>query len=227
MRLFILIVLTLTMHLPVHGDLISSGILGTTSADFATASDTDNSSLTVSSISSLATADNSYTQSDLSWNWSNNVLAGSSLLTGEKTVSARPGGEHIGSSDLVLQFTVDSLTNYSLDGTWGFVNIQPGGDSLSVVLSDGAGTIDSDSTTSTSGINSNAMSMSGTIGAGTYTLSISGLLTETINNQGIAQAGWNITGFSLTNAAIPEPQTFALLFLLLAACITRSSTRSA
>lgn len=184
------------------GAVVSVTLRGETIADFRGFNDADQSSLVLDDIRSYAARDNSFTESQLAWTWDGSSLSGSSTLTAEKTISARRGGTHEAQSQLFFEFTVDAETQISFAGTWGFRNASSGGDSLNLQLRSSSAVIYSDFTTSNSGLSSDSFGFSGILGPGTYTFSLSGLLTEDYRSAGSASAGWSISGFELIT--VPE-----------------------
>lgn len=202
------------------GSVTSTMFAGSTNASFDDVADSANSSSASDAITALATANNSSTQSDLSWDWDGSILTGTGLVAEEKFLSARPGGDHLGDVSLTFDFTVDVATDYSLDGTWGFDNASPGGDTIMLSLAGSGGFSVSDSTVSNTGIASDNFSLSGTLDPGSYTFMISAELAETINNELLSLAGWQLSSFKLKPSdaggtlAVPEPHsTFAFMAL--------------
>jgi hypothetical protein len=190
-------------------DIVSVTTLGDVSADFDGTLDNDSATPWASTISAVASGNNSISQADLEWTWDdfNDSLTGRSLLTSEKTISARPGGDHVLGSVFTLNFDVDAATEISFFGTWGFEDISSGDDTLDLQLTDSSGVIYSTTTTSGIGVASDSFTYSSTLAPGTYTFSLNTTLIETINNRGVSRAGWNLTSFGLTNvtASVPEP----------------------
>lgn len=232
MRLLLppLVLLASMSPIPTHAGLVTHSVLANVAADFAGTIDSDSSTASSATIGALAAANNSFTDSDLTFafNGTSNSLSGTALIVEEKTVSAKPGGRHIGSASLTLTFQTNSNMDYDFAGNWGFLN-QTGTvtDSLTYILQDQAGTTSfaSGSTTSGTGIASDSFSGSGTLGPGTYTFTIDALLDETINNAGTRQAGWNLSDFTLVSST-PEPGAMSLLAVAIFAATLRRHRRT-
>lgn len=208
---------------PACGDIILNSITGSVSASMNSGPPNTGSYSTLSgSISRTFTFENSFTTSSENHTWSGTgltqSLTGAGLVTEEKTVSAKPGGSHEGTSTLTVVFTTTSATNLSLAGNWGFVgNTGTVPDSIGWTLV-GPSTNMSQSAP-TSGGTGQPFSASTTLGIGTFTFTITANFNETINNQGTRTADWNLTSFQLSSAtSVPEPgvSSLALAGLLLA-----------
>lgn len=192
----------------------------------------DTSTVLTDSIVAFSSAQNSFTQSEQDWAYdaTTSTLTGRGEVEAKKSVSAKPGGVHRGTTSLVFDFEIDSTVDYSLNGSFGFSNVINGtDDSISYVLSGPGGTIVSGSTTSTTGIASDPFSHSGTLlndsGTGTtlYTLTFSSVLNETLNNEAAVIAGWNIAAFTIATSA-PEPSAVALMLPIgLVLCFRRGT----
>ncbi len=218
-------IITWTFCSPTQANIIVTNYAALVTAEFNATPVSASSGLPVDSLSVTDSGDNSFTTTDLSWNWDGTTLTGSSLLTEEKTVAARPGGRHAATSSLAFEFTVNSTTEYTMSGTWGFETITGTDEVLGFTLTETSlGPIDADNSTGTTGINSDTFSSSGTLAPGTYTLTFSAELYETINNAGLARAGWTLTEFNLT--AVPEPGSICGLLLLLGLASLRTRLRS-
>ena len=209
---------------------VTATINGNVLADFDGAPTTDSSTLLVDSVVAFSSAQNSFTDTNQSWNYDATTLTltGTGTAEAEKTVSAKPGGHHRGTTSLVFNFEIDANVDYSLNGTFGFSNVINGtDDSISYVLSGPSGTIVSGNTTSTAGIASDSFSHTGTLlnssGTGTtlYTLTMSSVLDETLNNAASVTAGWNLTQFQLTTST-PEPSALILAIL---PCVVMTARR--
>ncbi len=211
-----------------NAGLVSHSLSAEVLADFDGTVDTDNSTTDGATIGAFATGNNSFTDSDLTYAFdpTGSVLTGGALVVAEKTVSARPGGDHLGTNSLALTFTIDAVADFDLSGDWGFDGANPGvpSDSLIYVLTGPSGVVSTGSTTSNLGIASDSFSASGTLTPGLYTFSINASLTETINNQGTAQAGWQISQFALTHA--PEPGSFSLVAMASCFALLRRRRRT-
>lgn len=210
----------LTLTLPVRADLVTTNVTGDVFADFDGVTDSAMSSANADVIGAFVTAENSFTDADLSWAFDSGTqtLTGSGLVITEKTVSPKPGGAHLGSNSLVFEIEIDGDVDFFLDGTFGFsAPLNGTNDSILYALTGPGGTVVAGSTTSTAGIASDSFSHMGVLlnnsGTGTtvYTLTISSDLAETINNQGTVSAGWALTQFRIVSS--PEPSALWLLGL--------------
>lgn len=202
-------------------DLVIDSLTGSVFSEFDTVADSDSSTELTININSNVSANNSFTNSTADWSWSDSTLSGSSLVTAEKTVSARPGGDHLGSSSLTIQFTVNAEMDYSLGGTWGLLNASGTDDAIGFELTGPAGVVASDISTGTAGIASDSFAASGQLTTGAYTFTINSQLFETINNQGTAEAGWTLDFFTLTPVAVPEPTSALAGLSMLLVMLTR------
>ena len=201
---------------PVAADVISTSYSGSVTSVFNTLSDTQSSTLSNASLFRRVAADNSFTETALNWLWDGTTLTGNSAMTAAKTVSARPGGAHQSSSNLVFTFTIDSQMDLSIGGVWGFNTVQGINDLLMLELTGPTGVITTDTSTGTTGVASDSFSYSGTLNPGTYSLSLSGDLVRTINNATTLSGGWSLNQFSLVNStAVPESSGLAVLALAL------------
>ncbi len=190
---------------PLAADVISTSYSGSVTSVFKTLSDSQSSTLSTAALFRRVAADNSFTETALNWQWDGTTLAGNSSLTAAKTVSARPGGDHQSSSDLVFTFTIDSRMDLSFGGVWGFSTVQGINDLLMLELTGPTGVITTDTSTGTTGVASDSFSYSGTLNPGTYSLTLSGDLVRTINNATTLLGGWSLNQFSLVNStAVPE-----------------------
>ena len=205
--------------------IVTASMAADTQARIRTATDSDVSSSLIDSFSSNASIDNSVTNSALAYSFDTNSgsLTASSLLTANKTVSARRGGDHLGSSSMSLTFQVDADTNCSMAGNWGFSGASFDlADSLTYTLRDDSATLITSSTTSNGGVGSAAFNESLTLPTGTYQLSFQSSLSETFNRQDFAQVGWTINRFQLSPVtAIPEPSGVFFFGLLSVVLISR------
>ena len=209
-----------------QADLIIDSLIGNVFSEYNATNNTQSSADWSTTIHINVTGNNSLTDSTASWTWIDGTLSGSSLVTAEKTIAARPGGDHRGTSDLTLEFTIAGLTEFSLSGSWGLVNPSGTDDSIRFELSGLSGIVVSDASGGTTGINSDTFAASGELEAGSYTFTISSALLETINNQGTAQAGWTLDFFTLTTVAVPEPSGALAGFALVLACLSRKRSHA-
>lgn len=234
MRNLIVTMVVCACGTPAIGGLVSVSTSAEASAEFdGGPPDTATSTMNADSIGAFQSANNSFTEADLSYGFDSgtDTFSGTALIVAEKTVSARPGGDHCGTADYSFTFTTDETMDFTLAGTWGFDNITATGtaDSLSFLLEDSSGmAISSGSTTSGSGIASDTFSDSGTLAAGTYTFTISGKLFETLNNMTTAQAGWDLQQFTLSSSTVgtPEPSSLSLLITAFLGCLGHRRRRS-
>ncbi|MEQ1905225.1 MAG: hypothetical protein ABL888_13640 [Pirellulaceae bacterium] len=218
-------ILVLFANVQLRADVIASSFSNSTFAQFKTLTDSDSSISSVGTITSFVTIDNSFTRSLLQWSWGGRFLTGESTLTAEKTIAARPGGAHLATSSFIFQFTTDSAMVLDMAGTWGFNPVTtPGGDSITMTLVGSSGTLYSDSTSLNTGLTSDNFGYLATIAPDSYTLTISGTLTETINNAASAQGAWAFQRFSI---AVPEPSVGIGLLLYLMAIVGRFRLRVA
>ncbi len=213
-----ILLLTLTVTAAAKAD-VTATINADVLARFDGTDVTDSSTLLGDSIVAFSSANNSLTDTNQNWNYdaATLTLTGTGTTEAEKTVSAKPGGNHRGTTSLVFNFEIDSDVDYALSGTFGFSNAINGtDDSITYLLSGPGGTIVSGSATSTDSLNPDSFSHSGTLlnssGTGTtlYTLTMASVLDETLNNAAAVTATWNLTSFQLTTSA-PEPSSFALV----------------
>lgn len=206
MRLIAVTVLTLTASV-CQADLVTSSSSGNVYAQFALDVDTNSSTAPSAGIQALASGNNSFTQTALTYAFDlpNLTLTGNSLITAQKTVSARPGGDHTGTSQYLFNFEIDAPMKFDLDGTWGFAGSSGSGtDTLLYALTGPGGSVASGSTTSNLGVNSDTFSESLTLQAGSYALTFTAELRETINNQDTRLAGWTIDGMTLAPGCSPR-----------------------
>ncbi|MDA8563953.1 hypothetical protein N9L06_05820 [Mariniblastus sp.] len=193
-------------------DLISSSISGSVDATFRGTTNSDSSTANSNVLVVTASGNNSSTVTNLGWMLSGDTLTGTTLITESKALNQGRGGQHVGASDFVFNFEVDSPTDFVLDGTWGFNTATGTDDSLAYTFTGPGGFSISDASTGTTGIMSDSFLQSGTLAPGAYTLTFTADLVETFNNQDMAQAGWTINEFTLT--AIPEPaMSLVLMFM--------------
>jgi hypothetical protein len=189
-----------------NAGLVSSSSVGQVQSTALTTTDTASSSTEPVPLNAFAAEQNSFTDSDLDYSFnagtSTASFSGSSFA--EKTVSAKPGGDHIGLVDWTFTFTVDSDTEFALNGTWGFDSNTGTNDFISYALT-GPGTSVTNSITTGS---TTVFSEIGVIGPGTYSLVFDMELNETINNQGTRSGAFS-GAFSLT--AVPEPGSLSLM----------------
>lgn len=213
----LLMILLGAVHAP--AGLVASSSVGSVDATIIATNTNDSSSNTSDTIGVLASQNNSFTDSDLNWGFNavtNSVAFAGSVLQ-EKTISARPGGIHNGIVTYEFDFTVDSFTDFMLNGNYGFdLGTDPTSgtdDSFTYTLSGSGGNIVTGSATSGT---STPFSEMGTLLPGMYTLAINLTVQETINNAG--QRGGLFDGvFSLTDSvtSVPEPRSLRLLGMVL------------
>jgi hypothetical protein len=212
-------ILVFFVNVQLRADVIASSFSNATFAQFKTLTDSDSSVSSVGTITSFVTIDNSFTRSLLQWSWGGKYLTGESTLSAEKTIAAKQGGAHVATSSFIFQFTTDSAMILDMAGTWGFNPFAtPGGDSITMTLVGSSGTLYSDSTSLNTGLTSDNFGYLATIAPGSYTLTISGTLTETINNAVSTQGAWTFQRFSI---AVPEPSVGMGLLLYLLAIVGR------
>ncbi|MFK7821256.1 MAG: hypothetical protein AB8G99_21255, partial [Planctomycetaceae bacterium] len=142
---------------PAYADLITVSTNAEVSALFgdfsSTTPNTDSSASNSGSVSTSQADNRSFTSADITafnFDTGTDTFSASALIIAEKTVSARPGGDHTGIASYEVSFTVDSQMDYTLSGTWGFLNNAAAGpaDLLTYSLVDSGGaTLDSGSTT--------------------------------------------------------------------------------
>lgn len=159
---------------------------------------------------------NSTTSTTMNYAWNGTSLSGEALITQTKTVNARPGGLHGGLGNLCFSFTVDTDTDYVLDGAFGYVGATAADEVDSVMWkleSTDAGIFFDSGTapTSTASVIGEPFSGSGVLSPGDYKFTITADFHESINSQDTRQAGWTLNGFTLTPTAIPEPTSIGLL----------------
>lgn len=186
----------------------------------------DSSSALVNTIGASVLQGNSTTNTTLAYAFDSGAeqLAANSIIIAEKAQNRGRGGDHFGSSSLVFDFQIDSQMEYLLDGTWGFLDNSTSGtaDSLTYLLTGPSGTIVAGATTVSTGIGADSFSETGILNAGAYQLSFQADLNERFNNRGLAQAGWTVDRFKLTEvSAIPEPSSMVFFGLLSAVLATR------
>lgn len=202
----------------VRADISNLVFNGDVTADFDGTVDSDTSSAQPGALIVTASGNNSQTQTDVDWSWDGTSLTGSSQGTAEKTVSARPGGDHTSSSVFSFSFDIDADSTFQLTGLWGTNNLSGTDDSLTYLFTGPSGTVTTATSGGTSGVTSESISSSGIITPGSYTLTFTSTLSETINNQqtgvNARVSGWAISEFSIVPVAVPEPS--AALPVLLA-----------
>ncbi len=205
---------------PVLADITNISFEGNVTSEFDGGVQNASSTLATDNLLETVSANNSFTTSDLNWNWDGSILTGSSETQAEKTVSARPGGNHFGSSTFSFSFDVDQDSMFQLDGFWGTNNLSPGGDVLQYQLV-GPSSIGPIAATGTTGINSETISNSGSLAPGSYTLTFTSSINETINNQNSSTSGWIITAFSIATVAVPEPSAVIVLLAITMFCVSQ------
>lgn len=200
---------------PTLGAIVSSSSFGNVDAGVMSAFDNANSFNASDTIGALATENNSLTDSDLEWEFdaSSNCVTFSATALEEKTVSAKPGGAHSAQINYEFEFTIDTVMDFSLNGTYGFdYGSDPTSgtdDSISYDLSSGGSPIVNGGITTGGTV---VYSESGTLAPGTYKLSVNLFVNETINNAGNRGGifdGKFILSDSLTG--VPEPTSLSLL----------------
>lgn len=214
------LILLIILAVPANAGLVTVSTSAEVTALFDSSTpDIDSSTANSGTLAASQSGNNSLTNSDITYAYDGvGMFSGNALIVAEKTVNARPGGPHTGTAEYSFTFTTDMDMDFTLGGTWGFDGADGSSDSLNYILQDSGGTtISSGSTNSVAGVSSAGFSDSGSLSAGTYTFLITAELNETINNQGIAQAGWDLTEFTLT-AGTPEPSSLSLLILGISFC---------
>ena len=198
-----------------RADITFTSFSGSVIAEFDTVSNSDSSIFQPEAIVETAADNNSVSESDLDWSWDGSTLSGSSDGIAEKTVAARPGGDHCASSNFSFSFGIDEASDFVLEGFWGTNNLTGVDDSLSYSLIGPSGVVETANSAGTTGVASDVISSSGTLPPGSYTLTFESTLKETINNMqtgsNASVSGWTLSEFSLVPAAVPEPSGFALL----------------
>lgn len=192
----------------VSADIIVNSVVGWVSASIDPGPPaTDTTSMLTGSVTQtfLGTANNFTTSSEShSWNFGSLTLTGNGLITETKTVSAGAGRTHRGESSLTFVFNNTAAANFSLGGTYGFLN-----DSVTLPDSVGWSLVGPSTNFSQSALAGGGDSQpffgSGQLGAGTYTFTITARLDERINNASARSANWSLTFFNLEPlTAIPE-----------------------
>ena len=154
----------------------------------------------------------SQTRASLTHNWDGSALTATSVIDAEKTRNARRGGQHLGQSQFIFQFTTDSVYDFSLDGSYGFLTANDGNDFIGWSLVGGGLNLSGSPTQNSAGIVGESFFASGRLGPGTYTLTLQSSFDEDISRTELRQAGWTLNEFRLT--AVPEPHVWALLGLV-------------
>lgn len=205
-----------------HADVVAVGFSSTTFASVDGISDTDNSNNNPMTLASNANGDEAFTESMLDWSFADDCLDANGLVTAKRDTETKTASEHSGTSSFLIKFEIDSEMEISICGDWGFSgNTEDGGDGLRFQLRDETSAIYSDSTTSNTGIASDTFEHTSILGPGTYTWEIRVALTESLTEPQIAQAGWALSKFKLSNVAVPEPTGLLVLGLGGIAMITR------
>jgi hypothetical protein len=155
---------------PLCGDAIFIDLLGSTQAEFDGVSDSDSSSIWTDSLTSNVAQNNSFSESVLSWSWDNptQCLSANSLLTAEKTVNPKKGGEHAVTSQFTFTFEIDEQASIDFSGTWGFEGISGSDDLLTLSLTGDVSPAYIENTTSTAGTASDTFTYSSTLERANY-----------------------------------------------------------
>lgn len=222
----LIVLLTICFASHANAAIVTATMAADVQADFRNQSQSDHSSVLSDTIGATASQGNSTTSTSLAYafDFGAGQLTANSLIIAEKTQNRGRGGDHSGSISMVFDFQVDSQMSYSLDGTWGFLDNSTSGtaDSLTYLLTGPSGTIVAGATTVSTGIGADSFSETGILNAGTYQLSFQADLNERFNNRSLAQAGWTVDRFKLTEvSAIPEPSSMVFFGLLSAVLATR------
>ncbi len=154
----------------------------------------------------------------LEYAWNGSTLSGVSMIEQASTSILSLGSHHQGDSRLYFTFTVDSLTDFVLDGSYGYVNATGSDDTVNWMLlkSDLAYTRFGQAGDSCTTLDEHSFSTDGRLDKGTYTLILTADLSETINEPGTRKAGWTLNEFTLITV-VPEPSMFVFLGLMLSA----------
>lgn len=191
--------------------MVSTSSVGTVDATTISTSDSATSSNSSDAIQAYASEHNSFTDTNLEWNV---VSPGSISFSGsvfeEKTIAAKPGGDHCGIISYTYDFTIDSFMDFSLNGTFGFdQGLEPTTGVDDFINYSLTGTSVTGQTTSGA---TTAFAETGSLGPGSYSLIFNMEMYETINNNGNRGGGFDGT-FSLTDSStsVPEPHSLSLV----------------
>lgn len=164
--------------------------------------------------------------SQVTWNWSNETLTSTSTFLADRTAPSGPPVQFENTGLLRLQFTLSQAASYSLNGTWGFVDIGDGDDSIAVRLLDSGGGVlfsDAHNTPDTGSFLS-----SGTLQAGDYTFELETIMTERLQSRSTNSALWDLARFDLNPVtSTPEPATGGATILILLFCALHRQRRNA
>lgn len=213
----VLVVLAMAELRSASAAVVSSMVLGSTQSEFNGQIVLDESSLALDAIQSVASRANSGTLSNLAWQWTGTELTASSSVLAAKSLFSFPlVSNHSASSNLTLQFTIDSRMTLNFSGNWGFLGTSGSNELASFSLVGPGGNVVSDSTSSSSGVNSDSFAFSGILDPGSYIFEIDISLSESIFLLGTREGGFNLNEFQLR--PVPEPSMIGPLMLIL--CLT-------
>lgn len=208
-----------------HAGLVSTASTGSADAIIISSSDTADSMNSSDVIQAFASENNSTTETNLSWSFNGlDAISFVGSIEHDKSVSARPGGDHTGTINYQFDFTIDSFTDYALNGTYGFdqgLDATSGVDDLFAYSLSGT----TSSGSFTSGPTA-AFSGSGNLAPGTYSLIVNMAINETIKNAGNRAGGFEGV-LSLTDsiAPVPEPRAMSLIVIAMLAVTPRRRQR--